>query len=96
MPFGLSNAPSTFMHLMIEVLKSLLRECVVVYFNDILVFSKTRDDHLKDLRKVFFLGLASFYRHFIKQLSSIASPTSGCLIKGPFQWTKEADEVFAY
>lgn len=150
MPFGMSNAPSTFMRLMTEVLKPLLKDCVVVYFDYILIFRKTRKAHLKDVIKVMkilaehqlklnvqkceflvyevnflgyvvgsqgmkvdtkkmdtftdwmtpsnltevksFLGLPSFYRRFIRNLSTTASPTTDYLKKGKFLWTPEAEK----
>ncbi|KAJ9547866.1 hypothetical protein OSB04_020409 [Centaurea solstitialis] len=152
MPFGLSNAPSTFMRLMNQLFKPFIGRCVVVYFDDILVFSKTPVDHLQHLREIFILlreqklyanpkkchfltteviflgylvsaqgirmdnskvqaitswpiptslqdirsfhGLASFYRRFIKNFSSILGPITECLKSSKFTWNVAAQKAF--
>jgi hypothetical protein len=52
MPFGLTSAPATFQRLMNEVLREFLDVCVVVYLDDILIYSKTEAEHLQHVTRV--------------------------------------------
>ena len=52
MSFGLTNAPAAFMDLMNRVFKKYLDKCVIVFIDDILVYSKTKEEHAEHLRIV--------------------------------------------
>ena len=153
LPFGLKNGPSTFQRLMESVLGSMnWRQCLV-YLDDVIIFSRTFQEHLTDLQEVFqslrdaglklkpskchfaknevkylghivsaegiapcpekcdavrnfptphdvkslrsFLGLANYYRKFVKGFSQIAAPLNRLLQKGViFMWSEECDRAF--
>src|ERR1043165_7975285 len=52
MSFGLNNTPATFQRLMNEILKDYLRKFVIVYLDDIVIFSKDKKSHKQHVRKV--------------------------------------------
>ena len=152
MPFGLTNAPATFQALMNELFKPYLRKFVLIFFDDILVYSRNLQDHLYHVRVVLqilkenqlfakrskcqfgvtevaylghvvsnqgvavdkskiqaildwpipktlkalrgFLGLAGYYRKFIKGYSTLAAPLTALTKKQAFQWNGTAQKAF--
>jgi hypothetical protein len=153
MPFGLAGAPATFLGAMNDTLQPLLRKCVVVFFDDILVYSRSLPEHILHLNQVLqllkkddwkvkkskcafgqqqiaylghtinstgvssdpdriikvakwptptsskdvrrFLGLAGYYRKFVKHFGIIARPLFNLLKKNtPFLWTEATEEAF--
>src|SRR5437868_1229306 len=153
LPFGLTNAPATFMTLMNNIFQPYLDKFVIVYLDDILIYSKTKEEHLKhvhiiletlrkhqlyaklakcefikqrveytghfiseqgitvDSRKIdtirnwptptniselrSFLGLASYYRKFVKGFSAIASPLTALLHKDQsYKWENLEEKSF--
>ena len=152
MPFGLSNAPAMFQSLMNTVLWPFLRKFVLVFFDDILIYSPSWLTHLQHLNAVLtalrehqlrlkrskcsfattsvqylghvissagvamdqdkvaaitswpqpatvrglrgFLGLAGYYRRFIKDYGIVTAPLTTLLKKEGFLWTPAATEAF--
>ena len=64
MPFGLTNAPAVFMDLMNRVCRPMLDRSVIVFIDDILVYSRSREQHEEHLREV--LGVLRSKRLYAK------------------------------
>jgi hypothetical protein len=52
LPFGLTNAPATFMQLMQDIFRKYLDDFVIIFLDDILIYSRTEKDHADHIRKV--------------------------------------------
>ncbi|XP_021754918.1 uncharacterized protein LOC110720219 [Chenopodium quinoa] len=137
MPFGLTNAPTIFMDLMNRVFHQFMDKFVVVFIDDILVYSKSKEEHVEHLRAILqtlrennlyakfskcefgwkrsakieavkgwptpktvsdvrsVLGLAGYYRRFVKDFSKIAKPMTTLMKKDKnFEWDDKCEEAF--
>ena len=52
-PFGICNAPTTFMRVMNDVLRHFFNDSVIVYLDDVLIFSKSCEEHVMHVKKSF-------------------------------------------
>ena len=68
-PFGLTNLPSQYSKLMDQVFRNLIGHTVVVYLDDIVIFSANNEDHLAHLRQVF--NLLRQHRIFLNDAKSV-------------------------
>ncbi|GJV86665.1 reverse transcriptase domain-containing protein [Tanacetum coccineum] len=107
MPFGLTNAPAIFMDLMNRVCKPYLDKFVIVFIDDILIYSKSEEEHEVHLKTILdlltrrevvfqnFQRLAGYYRRFIENFSKIAKPLTLLTQKNKtYVWGDKQDEAF--
>jgi hypothetical protein len=74
MPFGLTNAPTTFMRLINDIFRAHLGRFVVIYLDDILIFSRTWDTHMQHVRQV--LQILQEHKLQVKEKKSYFGQTS--------------------
>nr|GEX25563.1 putative reverse transcriptase domain-containing protein [Tanacetum cinerariifolium] len=99
MPFGLTNAPVIFMDLMNRVFKPYLNKFVIVFIDDILIYSKSEEEHAKHLKLILeLLKKEELYAKFSKcdfWLSMIAKPMTKLTLKNvKFDWSEKAEVAF--
>nr|GFB40993.1 putative reverse transcriptase domain-containing protein [Tanacetum cinerariifolium] len=93
MPFGLTNAPAVFKDLMNQVCKPYLDKFVIVFIDDILIYSKDEKEHEEHLKAI--LELLKKEELFIEGFSKIAKPmTKLTQKKVKFEWGDKQEAVF--
>ncbi|GJU38708.1 putative reverse transcriptase domain-containing protein [Tanacetum coccineum] len=102
MPFGLTNAPAVFMDLMNRVCKPYLDKFVIVFIDDILIYSKSKEEHKGHLKIIGLLKKEQLYAKFskcdfwfIEGFSLISKPLTKLTQKNKkFEWGEEEKEAF--
>ncbi|GJT97626.1 hypothetical protein Tco_1093144 [Tanacetum coccineum] len=93
MPFGLTNVPAVFMDLMNRVCKPYLDKFVIVFIDDIIVYSKSKDEHEVHLRLV--LELLKKEELMVFTWIQIAKPLTSLTQKNKkYEWGMEQEEAF--
>ncbi|WMV37297.1 hypothetical protein MTR67_030682 [Solanum verrucosum] len=91
MSFGLTNVPATFMSLMNGVFKPFLDSFVIFFIDDILVYSKRKEEHADHLRII--LGVLGKHKLYAK-FSKSTHLTRLTKHEVPFEWTVKCEESF--
>ena len=73
MPFGLPNAPIVFQHMANDIFQDFLDIFIIIYLDDILIYSKTQEDHDNHVRQV-LQQLREFDRNQVEFLGYVVSP----------------------
>ncbi|GJX48639.1 putative reverse transcriptase domain-containing protein [Tanacetum coccineum] len=93
MPFGLTNAPTVFMDLMNRVCKPYLDKFVIVFIDDILIYSRNKKEHEEHLKAI--LELLKKEELFIEGFSKIAKSMTKLNHKGvKFDWGEKKEAAF--
>ncbi|GJT42483.1 putative reverse transcriptase domain-containing protein [Tanacetum coccineum] len=93
MPFGLTNAPAVFMDFMNRVWKPYLDKFVIVFVDDILIYSKDKKEHEEHLKEI--LELLKKEKLFIEGFSKIAKSMTKLTQKGiKFDWGEKEENAF--
>nr|GEX37256.1 putative reverse transcriptase domain-containing protein [Tanacetum cinerariifolium] len=96
MPFGLTNAPAVFMDLMNRVCRPYLDKFVIVFIDDILIYSRTREEHEIHLGLVLeLLKKEKLHARFIEDFSKIAKSLTVLTQKNKtINWGEEQENAF--
>ncbi|GJZ80964.1 putative reverse transcriptase domain-containing protein [Tanacetum coccineum] len=99
MPFGLTNAPTIFMDLMNRVCKPYLDKFIIVFIYDILIYSKSKEEHEVHLKLILeLLKKEELYAKFSKcnfWLSKIARPMTKLTQKSvKYEWGENEEKAF--